>query len=475
MDDATGSLSEQSRGERDIGLPEIGARLDRLASSRTIWGILLLLSFGGFFDAFSAYSGSTIAPGLYRSHILTATTKSFFSLHGYAGFTSATFIGLLLASSCFGVLADRFGRRAVFTTALLWFGVSGIMMAFQTNAIGVIFWRFMMSIGGGVEVITVDSYLSEMTPKGTRGRAFAINNALHSTGQPLAALAAFSLVPYTFFHIDGWRWVVAVSCMSAIIVWPIRMFIPESPRWLAAHGKLAKADKIVSELERRVERETGRPLPPPAPVVHRPPHTVGRYSQIFSKEYLPRTLMLSFFHIFQAIGLFGFINWMPTFLMSRGVSITHSLAYTLGMTLVAPVGPLLCLSFVDKVERKWQMVGSALIIAVAGIVFALSRSPWVIVPMGGIELLCASILSFNFHAYQAELFPTRIRTQAIGFVYSWSRVSGAFTGFLIAWVLGTFGVPAAFLLFTGSMIMVALCVGVFGPLTQDRSLENLSP
>jgi putative MFS transporter len=185
--------------------------------------------------------------------------------------------------------------------------------------------------------------------------------------------------------------------------------------------------------------------------------------------------MLSFFHIFQAIGLFGFINWMPTFLMSRGVSITHSLAYTLGMTLVAPVGPLLCLSFVDKVERKWQMVGSALIIAVAGIVFALSRSPWVIVPMGGIELLCASILSFNFHAYQAELFPTRIRTQAIGFVYSWSRVSGAFTGFLIAWVLGTFGVPAAFLLFTGSMIMVALCVGVFGPLTQDRSLENLSP
>lgn len=138
MDDATGSLSEQSRGERDIGLPEIGARLDRLASSRTIWGILLLLSFGGFFDAFSAYSGSTIAPGLYRSHILTATTKSFFSLHGYAGFTSATFIGLLLASSCFGVLADRFGRRAVFTTALLWFGVSGIMMAFQTNAIGLV-------------------------------------------------------------------------------------------------------------------------------------------------------------------------------------------------------------------------------------------------------------------------------------------------------------------------------------------------
>ena len=169
MDDAARGLSDKAHAEGAVGLPEIGARLDRLASSRTIWQILLLLSFGGFFDAFSAYSGSTIAPGLYRSHILTATTKTFFSLHGYAGFTSATFIGLLLASSCFGVLADQFGRRAIFTTALLWFGVSGIIMAFQTTAVGVIFWRFMMSIGGGVEVITVNSYLSEMTSEGDPG------------------------------------------------------------------------------------------------------------------------------------------------------------------------------------------------------------------------------------------------------------------------------------------------------------------
>ena len=475
MDESARILSEKAHAEGAAGLPEIGARLDRLASSQTVWRILLLVSFGGFFDAFSAYSGSTIAPGLYRSHILTPTTTTFFSLHGYAGYTSATFVGLLLASSCCGILADRFGRRAIFTTSLLWFGVSGLFMSFQTTAIGVIFWRFMEAIAAGVEVITVDAYLSEMVPKTARGRAFAVNSAIHSVGQPLAALAAFSLVPYTFFHIDGWRWVVAIGCMSAIIVWPLRMFIPESPRWLASHGKLAQADKIVSDLEARVERETGKPLPPPEPVTHRPPHIVGRYRQIFSKEYLPRTLMLSVFHMFQAIGLFGFLNWMPTFLISRGVSVTHSLAYTLGMTLVAPLGPLLCLSFVDKVERKWQMVASALAIAGAGIVFAIARSPWVIVPMGGLELLCASILSFNFHAYQAELFPTRIRTQAIGFVYSWSRVSGAFTGFLIAWVLGAFGVPAAFLLFTGSMVMVALCVGIFGPLTQDRSLEHLSP
>ena len=256
------------------------------------------------------------------------------------------------------------------------------MMSFQSTAIGVNFWRFMLSIGTGVEVITIDSYLSEMVPKGARGRAFAINNAIHSTGQPMAAMAAFFLVPYTLLGFDGWRWVVALGALAAIVVWPLQMLIPESPRWLAAHGRLSEADKIVSNLEARVERETGQPLRPPEPVTHRPPHTIGRYSQIFSKEYRSRTIMLTLFHIFQAVGLFGFINWMPTFLVHQGVSITKSIGYTFGMALAAPLGPLVCSLFADRIERKWQMVGAALLIATAFLVFAFARSPYIIVAHG---------------------------------------------------------------------------------------------
>jgi putative MFS transporter len=475
MDDAVQITSEQTPFEHAAGLPEIGARLDRLASSKTVWTIILLLSFGGFFDAYTLYAGGTIAPGLYKSHILAATTQGFFSLKGYAGFTSATFVGLLLASSCCGMLADKLGRRAIFTTGLVWFGVSGLIEAFQTTSMGVIFWRFMLAIGTGIEVITIDSYLSELVPKGSRGKAFAINNAIHSTGQPIAALAAFSLVPYTILGMDGWRWVVVLGSVAALVVWPLRMMIPESPRWLAAHGKLAEADKVVANIEARVERERGEPLPPPEPVVHRPPHKVGRYSQIFGPQYLSRTIMLSLFHIFQALGLFGFINWMPTFLVHQGISITKSIGYTFAMAIVVPLGPLVCAVFADKIERKWQMVGASLTIATAFLVFAVSRSPFVIIPMGALELLSAAILSYSFHAYQSELFPTRIRTQAIGFVYSWSRVSATLSAFLTAWVLRAYGVPAVFMIFTGSMVMVALCVGVLGPMTSNRSLETLSP
>jgi len=210
-------------------------------------------------------------------------------------------------------------------------------------------------------------------------------------------------------------------------------------------------------------------------VIHRPPHKVGRYSQIFGPEYLPRTVMLSLFHLLQAFGLYGFIAWMPTFLIKQGISITSSLGYTFGMALVAPFGGLVCLSFADKFERKWQIVGAALAIAAAGLVFAASRNPLIIVPAGGFELLSAAVLSFNFHAYQSELFPTRIRVQAIGFVYSWSRVSAAFSAFVVAWVLGNYGAPAVFLLFTASMLLVALAIATLGPLTKQRSLETLSP
>jgi putative MFS transporter len=202
---------------------------------------------------------------------------------------------------------------------------------------------------------------------------------------------------------------------------------------------------------------------------------VGRYAQIFSPEYLPRTVMLSLFHLLQAFALYGYISWMPTFLVTQGVSVSKSLGYTLGMALVAPFGGLLCMSFADKFERKWQIVGAALAIASVGIVFANSRNPWIIVPAGGFELLSAAVLSFNFHAYQSELFPTRIRVLAIGFVYSWSRWSAFFASLVVGWVLGKYGAPTVFVMFTLSMLLVALSIGVLGPNTKQRSLETLSP
>ncbi|NPT42203.1 MFS transporter [Paraburkholderia sp. 1N] len=451
----------------------IGARLDRLPVSRSVWMLVLVISLGGFFEFYELFSTAYIAPGIIRSGVLTATTRSFLSMSGIASFIAAAFTGLLVGTLFFGAIADKFGRRSVFTFALLWYTVSAAIMAFQTTALGLNFWRFMVGIGLGVELVTIDSYLSEIVPKHIRGRAFAFNQFITYLAVPVIACLAWQLVPLTPFGLDGWRWVVLLGSVGAVVIWVIRRRIPESPRWLAAHGEPEKAERIVAELERRAERETGLPLPVPEATSGEVVET-GQLREIFSRAFLSRTVMLSIFHVFQTIGLYGFSNWVPSFLIKQGFEVTTSLAYTLGITLVMPCGPLIALLYGDRFERKWQIVASSILVAGAGLLFAEARNPVFIVTTGALVTLGATTMSYNFHAYQSELYPTRIRARAIGFVYSWSRLSGIFSGFLVSYALNRAGVSGALLLIAASMGMVALSIAVLGPSTKGRSLESLT-
>ena len=129
----------------------------------------------------------------------------------------------------------------------------------------------------------------------------------------------------------------------------------------------------------------------------------------------------------------------------------------------------------DRWQRKWQIVCLALIIAGAGLVFSQARSPFALVAAGIVVTLANAWFSSAFHAYQAELYPTRIRAQAVGFVYSWSRFSSIFVGFLIAAVLSAYGTLGVFSVIALAMVIVAGTIGGFGPDTNNRELEELSP
>jgi putative MFS transporter len=83
-------------------------------------------------------------------------------------------------------------------------------------------------------------------------------------------------------------------------------------------------------------------------------------------------------------------------------------------------------------------------------------------------------LSYSFHAYQAELYPTRIRAQAVGFVYSWSRFSAIFSGFMIAFFLGKYGTLGVFSFIAAAMAIVVIVIGLFGPYTTGRRLEAIA-
>ena len=380
------------------------------------------------------------------------------------------FAGLFVGTALFGFLADRFGRRKIFTVSLLWYTIVTVIMAFQRDVFGLNLWRFVAGVGVGVELVTIDTYLSEIVPSALRGRAFAYNNAVQFTAVPIVALLAWLLVPISPLGLDGWRWVVLIGSAGAIFVWWIRLRVPESPRWLVSHGRLKEAELIVAALE----SEAGSRLPPPSPPRPQQPSQRGRFIEIWQPPYRRRTIMLVIFNIFQTVGYYGFANWLPTLLIQQGITVTNTLQFTFLIAIAAPFGPMLAARLADRFERKWQIVAAAFLIAVTGLIFGQMRSGFWLITLGVLLTLSNNVMSLSFHAYQAELYPTRIRAMAVGFAYSWSRLSVVFSAFVIAFFLDRFGVGGVFALIAASMLAVVLAIGSLGPKTKQLALEEIS-
>ena len=184
-------------GAARVSAGAISARIDRLPATRTIWTIIVLLGFGMFFELYDLLFSAYVAPSLVKSGLLTATTAGLFGTTGVASFIAALFTGLFIGTILCGFLADRFGRRAIFTWSLLWYSAANIMVALQSDAAGLNFWRLVSGVGLGVEMVTIGAYLSELAPKAIRGPRLC--------GQPgdRLRLRAGRLVPRLYARADG--------------------------------------------------------------------------------------------------------------------------------------------------------------------------------------------------------------------------------------------------------------------------------
>jgi len=356
---------------------------------------------------------------------------------------------------------------------LIWYSVCTAIMAFQNTAAGVDTWRFIASIGVGLEQVTIDTFLPEFIPPRSRGRAFAFYQFVEFCVVPIVALLGWLLVPKHPFGIDGWRWVTLIGSAGALIAWWLRRGLPESPRWLAVHGREAEAERVMAEIEASVSRDLGGPLPTPgAPVA-----TVAgksNFLEIFKPPYRKRAIVMSIFNLMQTIGFYGFGSWVPTLLIAKGIQITTSLQYAFIIAIANPIGPLLGMLVADRIERKWQLVSAGVGIGVFSLLFANQANAALVIGFGVMVTLSNNWMSFALHNYQGELFPTRIRSRAVGFVYGWSRVSAAFAGLLIGFFLKEGGVPAVGLFIGAAMVIMVVTIGAFGPRTRDLALEEIS-
>jgi MFS transporter, putative metabolite:H+ symporter len=456
----------------------VSARLDRLPPTRYFRGLVARIAIGGWFEFYEMFMAAYISLGLIHGGLYRATTAGLFDVHGFASFLASFFAGMFVGTVALGGFTDRFGRRSVFTFAMLVYSVATFVAAFQTSPVAMDVWRFFAGVGIGVQLITVDAYVSELTPHRSRGRYLAFSLLVILTSVPFVAVLSFLLVPHTIAGLEGWRWVMIVGSAGAIMIWFMRRGLPESPRWLESKGRLGEASAVVDEIERHVTAETHKPLPPLesdlADVLVPPTTDNLSFGEMWKGQYLGRTLMLSVFNFCQTFGVYGFGSWVPVLLYTKGITLTHSLLYTMVIAFTTPLGAVGAMLYAERFQRKWQLVGSAFAVAVAGTVFGMVRDPVWILLCGSVVTIANNWLIGIFHTYQAELYPTRIRARAVGFVFSWSRVSSIFVGFWVAALLKHFGVPAVFVLISAAMLVIVVMVGALGPRTNGIRLEELS-
>jgi MFS transporter, putative metabolite:H+ symporter len=444
----------------------IAERIERLPLGRFHRRFIALVSLGNFFDLYDIFIVAYIGAVLQQSGFLT--------LRQFTFFVAAGFLGMFVGTVVFGMGSDRMGRRSAFILLLLIYSVFTFADAFAPTAGWLIALRFFAGVGIGAEIVVIDTYVTEVVPGRARGRYVAITQVAGFCAVPVAAVLSRLLVP-THFLMSGWRWVMVIGASGALLTWWFRRRLPESPRWLESRGRMAEADAIMTALENESFSKEGKGIyaKDTESAEGAEKKESGSFWELWKPPYLSRTVMLVIFQALQTIGFYGFANWAPTFLLKRGVSLLHSLEYTLLIALVSPLGPLLAAVTSDKVERKWTIVVLALLVAGLGLGFGNSIAPAAVVGFGALLTLANYWFSAAFHAYQAELFPTRLRATGVGFTYSWSRLSAAFTSFLIGAVL-VHGVPAVFTLLAVAMILVATVVAVMGPRTNGLVLEEIS-
>jgi putative MFS transporter len=463
--DSSLNFTDTSGGADDISL-----RLEALPASSYLWRLVILLSLGGCFEIYDLFLTGYIAPGLNRSGLLTTTTQAFFGFSGIGAFVAATFAGLFAGTFFLGFLADRFGRRSIFTFALLGYTAASVIMACQTTSAGVLLWRFMAGIGIGVEVITIDAYITELVPSRMRGRAFAVNQAVMFMAVPVIALLAWWLVPLSPYGIDGWRWVVLIGAAASMVIWILRLYLPESPLWLARHGRAKEAIDIV----RSLEAASGTVIRPERMAEARPLVAVRKigFAELFRPPYTSLVVLFMVFNFCQAFGFYGFANWVPTLLVEKGIAVTKSLQYSFIVAFAYPIAPLLASTFADRFERKWIIAGASAAIIAFGIAFAQLTQPALLIVCGVLLTAANMTMSYAYHAYQTEVFPTAIRARAAGLVYSMSRVSATFSGFIVAYMLREGGVGGVFGVITMAMVIVIVTLSIFGPNVRGRPLDS---
>lgn len=445
----------------------VAARLNRLPVTRAHRLAVLAIGLGLFFDTYEIFLAGVLAAVLSKQFGLTG--------QGLALVLASAFIGQFLGAILLGRLADKLGRRTAFMLSLGIYSVFSLGCGIAPTAAVLVVFRFLGGLGMGAEAPIADSYLSDLLPAHSRGRYIAWAYTIGFAGIPAVGFLARWIVPTAPLGVPGWRWLFILGAAGSLFVWLLRRGLPESPRWLEAAGRHTEAEAVIARFEASALDRLPEGAKLPAPQPDEKPAPRMRVRSLLRRPYARRTGMLLVLDFFETIGYYGFGTLVPIILVAKGYSITSSLTFVALSFLGYPIGSLLAVPIMERLERKTLVVTSAIATAAAGLAFGLSDAAVLIVVLGFIYTLLSNVFSNAFHAYGSELFPTDVRGTAVGACYSMSRLSTALLPFVLLPVLHNYGIVPVFAITSASLIICALDVGLFGPLTTGRALERLTP
>jgi len=444
---------------------KISARLERLPITRQIFWLRNIIGAATFFDGYTILAIAYAMPVLVREWKLTPSEVGMIISFGY--------LGQLMGAVFFGWLAERIGRLRVLFVTILVFVSMDIACLFAWGAWSMMLFRFVQGIGTGGEVPVASAYINEFIGAKRRGRFFLLYEALFLVGLVGAGLIGSLLVP-TY----GWRAMFIVGLVPSCLMIPLRLFMSESPRWLAANGRYEEADQIVSRLEKSAIT-SGRLLNPVASIAATSESAAkSNWRELFKGIYLKRTLVIWTLWFCAYLVANGTITWLPTLYRETfNLPLQTSLDYGLITSMAGVIAAVICALLIDKVGRKRWYAMAFLVAALPLTVLAFlgAKSATQVLVLAGLSYAIVQTITFSLYLYSAELYPTRLRAIGTGVGSAWLRLGSSSGPILVGWIMTRFGIQYVFGVFACVVLVGAVVTALFATETKGRVLEELSP
>ena len=461
---------------------DIPARMDRLPWSRFHTLVVAALGITWILDGLEVTLAGTIAGALKASPVLQFSNADI----GLAG--SAYLAGAVLGALFFGWLTDRIGRKKLFFITLAVYLVATAATAFSWNLWSFLIFRFFTGAGIGGEYSAINSTIQELVPARVRGWTDLVINGSFWIGAALGAVGSIVLLDPALLAPDhGWRLAFLVGSLLALVIFFMRMWIPESPRWLMTHGRVEEAEAIVAGIEARVRAE-GHTMPDgPLPKVR----LVARRSTAFSE--VAHTML----HLHRKRAAVGLALMSAQAFFYNAIFFTYALVltdfyaipadkvgwYILPFAAGNVLGPVILGRFFDTIGRRpmiaFTFTMSGLLLAGSGYLFAIGyltattqTVAWMVI------FFFASAAASSAYLTVSETFPLELRALAIAIFYAVGTGVGGIVGpTLFGWLIDTgsrWSLFGGYILGAVLMILAAGVMLLWGVAAERKSLEEIS-